>query len=1029
MSIPVSQCPDCGSALPGNRAHGLCPRCVLRFTLSDSPDSDPLTAEANKPDQFGDYELLSELGRGGMGVVYEAKHLSLGRTVALKMLHPSRLSATVPLQRFHQEAEAIAGLDHPNILPVYEVGSVRGQPFFTMKLAERGSLADPESKLTHPEIANRSSRVSCATSVRIVAQISRAIHYAHQRGIQHRDLKPHNILLDLEGRPYVADFGLAKFANRDAGLTFSTDVLGSPAYMSPEQVAGDTKHVSAASDIYGLGAILFELLTGHTPFSAENVTALLRCIVEDEPDASDLKDPDLRTICLKCLSKDPANRYSSAEAVAEELERWERGEPVLARPASTPERLRRWCRRRPALSAALGALAIAIVAGLVGIGLQWKRAETHALQRDVERYVADLQVASQALEGHDLGLARSRLAAQIPKPDQRDPRGVEWYFLHQLCQGQHQFALTGHTATVTCVALTADGRLAASGGMDATIQIWDLSTRKTLATIPAHGTIVWSVGFTRDGTRLVSAGADNQVRFWTSDGRPAEPSLAGQNAALSGDGARLAVSMSSPFRYFEAKPGLQVWDWRARRVLFETNLVVRRVTLSSDGQWLAAGGASRDIYLWNLNTGQQRTLATTDSPWSIAFSTDGKRLAASGFSMGARVWNLAAKDEPPVALVGHRFKVWATAFSPDGHRIVTTGSDRTLQIHDTDSLDHLTVLDGHDDEVWNVAWSQDGTTLITASKDMTLRSWRLDSDAAPRGIPAIEHWHPRFNRDGTRVLTMLPHPTQQPIVALRDTQSGNIVTEFENRSVAGFGANGEDVLIWNDEDRQLERWDATSRSLKPGPVLEGSQQPRVNGPFDISQDGTTIAIGFQRETIVNRVSDGKKRAGLPIPSGYPLLALALSPRGDYLALAVTSPYTLWLHHLSSGRVFTLTNHTEEVKGLAFSADGEMLASAGVDRVIRLWRTRDGELIGELVRYYEEASGVAFSPDGRLLASIGANQSVDLWHVPTRRQVLSINVPNAGLQVTFSPNGEDLAYTIGPNLIRFLKAGKPRATRP
>jgi WD40 repeat protein len=978
-------------------------------------DDDALltTTPGEETRRFGDYELFRELGRGGMGVVYEARHLSLNRTVALKMLHPSRLSSQAQLQRFRQESEAVAALDHPNILPVYEVGSVHGQPYFTMKLAEDGPLAG-----RIPQISRPASRREAVT---LLAATARAVHYAHQRGIQHRDLKPQNILLDANGRPYVSDFGLAKFSNRDSELTLSSDVIGSPAYMSPEQAAGDTKNLTTASDIYALGAVLYQLLTGRPPFHAENVPSLLRKIVEDDPDPMDLADLDLRTVCLKCLSKEPERRYSSAEALADELDRWLQGEPVLARPASGVERILRWCRRRPALATTLAALLFALTAGVVGIALQWRRAEEHALRREIERYAADLQVASQALASHDLGLARRMLTAQIPEPGQPDLRGFEWRLLEHLCKGQHLGAFTGHTATVTCVALAPDGRVAASGGMDATVHFWDLQSKRILTSSGAHGGVIWSVAFTPDGQRVMSAGADGQVRIWTRDGRPAEAPFEGQNAALSGDGSRLAVSLSTPFRYFKANRGVKVWDWRSRRLLFETNVVARRVAMSADGRWVAAGGESKDIFLWNLETGEARKLACVDSPWSIAFSPDGARLGAAGFNLGARVWNLQDERATPVALVGHQFNVWGIAFSPDGQRVVTTGSDRTLQIRDLDAMDHSTVLDGHDDEVWAVTWSRDGSTLLTASKDMTLHLWPAQPVAQARAWPSRRHWRPQFSRNGTKLLTLNDSTEHQSKVMLRDSVNGSVLAQFESRWVAGFGPGGEDVVLLNDDASTFERWQPSTGAVVRGAALEGPIGSRESRGFAISQDGSTLVLNFEREFIVWNIANGKRKAVIPAPPQYPLLTLALSPHGDYLAFTVTSPYTIWLHHLPSGRTITLTNHTEEVKGLAFSPDGKILASAGVDRVIRLWNTDDGHLRGELVRYFEEASGVSFSPDGRLLASIGSSQSVNLWHLPTLREVMSLATSDAGEYVTFSPAGDTIAYTTDENTVRILRA--------
>lgn len=1016
MADPSIPCPACGAPLIGRWARQLCPRCVIRQSLDgweDTPEpEEPLESQT----RFGDYELGRELGRGGMGVVYEARHLTLNRVVALKMLHPARLSSPALLQRFRHEAEMIAALDHPHILPIYDVGSVQGQPYFTMKLAEGGSLT------RIPPISALSSRRECQEQVAIVEQIARAVHFAHQRGIQHRDLKPHNILMDAEGHAYVADFGLAKLAGQDLSLTATTEVLGSPAYMAPEQLQDEKRPPTNALDIYGLGAILYERLTGKPPFSGTTMPILLRQIVEEEVDGTAIVDASLRTVCLKCLSKEPAKRYASAEGLADDLRRWLQGEPVLARPISNSQRVWLWAKRRPALATAWGALVLVILGGIVGITVQWRRAEDHAWRQGLERYVSDLQVASQALEGHDIGLARTMLEAQSPSEGQPDYRGVEWSFLYSRVQGQHLSALTGHTATVTCVALSPDGAFAVSGGMDSTLRIWSLKDHQPLKrTIPAHSNVVWSVAWTPDGQRIISAGADGLVRFWTPDGQQAESPLPGVNAALSRDGRLLATSMSSPFKYFAANPGLTVWDLKTRRPLWETNVSARRVTLSPDGTWLAAGGDRRNVLLWNLRTGEKRTLTTTDTPWSIAFSPDGNQLAAAGFDLGARLWSLTESTDKSTAIHGHRFNVWSVAFSPDSRRIVTVGSDRTLRIRDLNDIENSMVLDGHDDEVWDVIWSQDGRSLLSTSKDTTVRIWPAQPSASSPEIPSADHWTPRLSRTGHRMLALEPRQGKRSVLTLVDLTTRTNIVRFDHRWVAGFGTNGEDLILLNDATLELEHWTSSTGQYSKGPLLEGSNPSRPGKRFTFSDDGTALIVYYETELAVYRVHDGKRLSTTPISLRSSMLGLALSPRGDYFAYSTMTPYTVWLHHTATGRRIPLNLHTEEVKGLAFSPDGKTLASASVDRSIRLWETQQGRLIGSLIRYYSEATAVSFSPDGRLLASIGTGQSVDLWHVATLRHVMTVNEPDAGDRIHFSPSNDAIAYTVFPNKVRLLQA--------
>ncbi len=305
---------------------------------------------------FGDYELLEEIARGGMGVVYKARQTSLNRIVALKMILQGELATPRDVARFRAEAEAAANLDHPHIVPIYEVGEHDGQQYYAMRYVEGTSLA-------------RRPRCDARSEARLLAFVAGAVHHAHRRGTLHRDLKPSNILVDTAGTPLVADFGLAKRVDAERSLTESWALVGTPLYMAPEQAAGQ-KDLTVAADVYSLGAVLFERLTGRTPFTAEPALDLLRQVREAEPPRPSSITPgldrDLETICLKCLEKNSAERYGSAEALANDLDRWLRGEPIVARPAGRLERALKWAKRRPAAAALVAVSGLA--AGLLVAG-------------------------------------------------------------------------------------------------------------------------------------------------------------------------------------------------------------------------------------------------------------------------------------------------------------------------------------------------------------------------------------------------------------------------------------------------------------------------------------------------------------------------------------------------------------------------------------------------------------------------------------------------------------------------------------
>jgi serine/threonine-protein kinase len=358
-------------------------------------------------EQFGDYELLEEIGRGGMGVVFKARQRSLPRIVALKMILSGQRASPPERERFRLEAEAAARLDHPHIVPTYEVGTYQGLPFYSMRLLPGGNLADRPS----PRPLTREDQKRTA---RLLATVAEAVHHAHQRGVLHRDLKPANILLDAEGQPHVADFGLAKRLEEDgasSGRVPATPpgaAVGTPSYMAPEQALGP-KAVTTAADVYSLGCILYELLTGRPPFRAETPLATLLDVLERSPPRPSSLCPgldrDLETVCLKCLEKEPLQRYGSAAALAEDLRRFAAGEPIHGRPTSRLGRLRRWCRRQPLLASTLAALVVVVLTALGLISWQWRRAESNyrESQREKEAGLHHLELAEERFRlAHDL---------------------------------------------------------------------------------------------------------------------------------------------------------------------------------------------------------------------------------------------------------------------------------------------------------------------------------------------------------------------------------------------------------------------------------------------------------------------------------------------------------------------------------------------------------------------------------------------------------------------------------------------------
>jgi tetratricopeptide (TPR) repeat protein/tRNA A-37 threonylcarbamoyl transferase component Bud32 len=446
--MPLDICPECGA----DRANGLCPRCVAKPALEDDPPGPDRSAEADPettlatnagPDvpksdptgelilgatdrtidhstrheatdqsgtvdgrndrlfraatvrYFGDYEIEKELGRGGMGVVYKARQVSLNRAVALKLIKAGVLADAAELRRFQNEAEAVALLDHKGIVPVYEIGEHEGQRYFSMKLVDGGNLAEqlPTFK-TNPRAA--------AT---LLAETAEAVRHAHMRGILHRDLKPANILIDAEGHPHVTDFGLAKRVEGDAEVTLSGAIIGTPAYMSPEQANGRRGSITTATDVYGLGAILYALLTGKAPFGGDSVDETLDA-VRNRPPESPRKfnahvPHDLETICLKCLDKDPRRRYASAHELADDLNNWHDSRPITARRVGATERAWLWCKRKPAIAALAAAVAVAAVGGAGAVIAVQTTANRLLEKKNVDLLASNTELDKQRVRAED----------------------------------------------------------------------------------------------------------------------------------------------------------------------------------------------------------------------------------------------------------------------------------------------------------------------------------------------------------------------------------------------------------------------------------------------------------------------------------------------------------------------------------------------------------------------------------------------------------------------------------------------------
>jgi eukaryotic-like serine/threonine-protein kinase len=1105
------------------------------------------TASGPAPHQLGDYLILREIGRGGMGVVYESVQQSLGRHVALKVLPSQALAGSSQLERFRLEARAAARLHHTNIVPVFGVGECEGVHYYAMQFIQgqaldvviealrglrngggpaieagceapgiaggvdptltafltralvTGRFAAPQPEPEHrpepraataealtwppsqgpavPALADRASGLPTADAgrspelssaqggtpyyrsvARVGIQVAEALAYAHGQGILHRDIKPSNLLLDAKGTVWVTDFGLAKAEGGD-GLTRTGDIVGTLRYMAPERFDGWS---DPRSDVYSLGATLYELLTLRPPFREPDGLKLIEQVLHDEPTPPrklDRRIPrDLETIVLKAFAKEPGQRYATAEQMAEDLRRFAVDRPILARRIGPAERIWRWCKRNPMLAGAAGAVAVALVAVAV-ISVIYATEQAMATKK-IRGLAADLRKEQESLR-KSLGESNRLLAisnfdrGQVAFEKGDIALGMLWMieswrsavdagdpaWQHaaraNLAAWRARYprlkGVLSHAVPVHSAAFSPDSRTVISGGMDGTAQLWDSANCKRVGSPLQQGGQWIDVGFSPDGKTALTYGDDKPVHLWDAvTGQPIGPTLTRHSdifgPAFSPDG-RIFITQGADgtAQLCDAATGQPIGLPLKREGGF------RCAAFSPDGRTISTGGSDGTAQLWDAATSKPLgpPMRHDTAVTGVAFSPDGKTIltvdedtSAEAQDRKARLWD-AATGQPIGLSWKHQGGFRCAAFSPDGKTILAAGRWGPAQLWEVATGKPLGPPMPHENRVRSVAFSPDGKTILTACMDKQARLW----DAATgQLIGLLEHQGAvnavAFSPDGKTILTASLDGT----VRLWDADLGQPVgrvLEIPSTDVIGtVGTSPDGIVLFSfprvqKKPRYAQLWSATTGR----PIGARLPQPRGNLHACFSPDGKVLLTieGGRTARLWDAAIGAALGSAFPLPSPLRILdgvVSCLGPDGKSVLFVDNDQRFL----ICDGATVTVRGRTPALGAMAymanFSPDGETFVTGLGNGEAQLWDAATLKPLGDPIPNHGCVVGGRFSPDGKSILIAYEDGSVRLWDLATRKPLIpplrhQSDAPN----LAFSPDGKTFATGSSDKTVR------------